>query len=315
MRVAIFLVVQFAGLAAFAASLPLASFCQPFNGASSEVIWEAPSNFPASVKVMEVVPTKLSPETISNLLWLAELSPKNMTRSAQLDGVLAGKDVLTYANRDGTRYLDIVPSQGSIGLTKAGMVATIPKEMPSGVPDDKEASRLAFDILKKIGISTSELATDTNGKPLVSYAEGSVIHKDKPSGRIVTNVTDRTVILKRQIGDIPFSGMAGISMKFGNEGRLAHLEVTWRSVRPDKDCPVPNVSEFVSRIKSGRVLIHNEQANVSFKRLSIEKVRLYYWEADGSERQSRICPFAVLDAKTDQTGENASIHLFVPLTE
>ena len=104
-------------------------------------------------------------------------------------------------------------------------------------------------------------------------------------------------------------------MKFGNEGKLANLESTWHAVKPDKDCPVPNASEFVNRIRSGRALIRNEQAEATYKKLTIEKVQLYYWESDGSERQERIYPFAVLETKTDQPGENARVQLFVSLTE
>jgi hypothetical protein len=146
----------------------------------------------------------------------------------------------------------------------------------------------------------------------MSFSEGSVIHKDKATGQIVTNIVDRSIVLSRQIGGIPCFGMGGISMKFGNEGKIANLETAWRAVKPDKDCSVPNASEFVNRIKSGHALIRNEQADATYKKLTIEKVQLYFWENDGSEHQERIYPFAVLETKTDQLGENSNVQLFVP---
>lgn len=308
----IIVIMQAVALAAFAAEPPLRDFCEPFNGAACEVVWEAPTNqIPVSVKLLKVVPTKFSSNTVSNLLQMAGLTQKDKKRLTR-DGVLGEKDVLTYANKEDTRHVDIIPSQGTIGLTKDSPFAKIPKEMPIGVPDDKQALNLALDILKKIGISQSELATDSNGKPHLTFSEGSVLHKDKSSGQVVTNVVDRAIMLSRQIDGIPFWGTAGISMKFGNEGKLAHLEATWRTVKPDKDCPVPDAANFINLIKSGRVLIRSEQANAAYKKLTITKASLYYWENSGSEPQSYLYPFAVLEAKTDLQGENSEVQLFIP---
>jgi hypothetical protein len=298
--------------AVFAAESPFQNFCDPFNGKDCEVIWAAPTNLPASVKIFTVVPTKFLPNTISNLLQIAKLAPNNRIRSTQ-GGVLGEKDVLEYANKKDTRHLDIIPSQGTIGLGIEGTMAQIPKEMPVGVPDDNEALRLALDILKQIGINYSELSTDSSGKIQSTYAEESVLHKDKPSGLLVTNVISREIHLRRQIDSLPVWGMAGISMKFGNEGKLAYLSAVCRTVKPDKDCQVPNVAEFIHRIKSGRVLIRNEHANATYKKITVTKASLYYWENSGAEPQTHIYPFAVLEAKTDLQGDNSTIQLFVPL--
>lgn len=302
-------------LAAFAAEPSFRDFCEPFKGEACEVVWQASTNqIPASVKILKVVPTKFSSNTVFNLLQMAGLTQKDQKRLTR-DGVLGEKDVLTYANKEDTRHVDIIPSQGTIGLTKDSPFAKIPKEIPIGVPDDKQALNLALNILEKIGISRSELATDPNGKPHLTFSEGSVLHKDKPTGQIVTNVVDRTIFLNRQIDGIPFWTTAGVSMKFGNEGKLGYLEATWRAVKPDKDCHVPDATEFISRIKSGRVLINNEQASAAYKKLTITKVSIYYWENSGSEPQTYIYPFAVLEAKTDLQGENSNVQLFVPISE
>lgn len=305
-------IMQAVALTAFAAEPPLRDFCEPFKGEACEVVWEAPTNqIPVSVKLLKVVPTKFSSNTVSNLLQMAGLTQKDKKRLPR-DGVLGEKDVLTYANKEDTRHVDIIPSQGTIGLTKDRPFAKIPKEMPVGVPDDKQALNLALEILKQIGISQSELATDSNGKPHLTFSEGSVLHKDKSSGQVVTNVVDRAIMLSRQIDGIPFWGTGGISMKFGNEGQLAHLEATCRAIKPDKDCPVPDAAGFTRRIKLGRALIRKEQSNAAYKKLTITKASLYYWESSGSEPQNQIYPFAVLEAKTDQQGEDSNVQLFVP---
>ena len=299
MRFRIILIAQALVSAAFAAELPLQNFCESFNGKDCEIIWAAPTNLPASVKIFAVVPTKFSSATVSNLLQIADLKPDQRKRVDQT-GVFAGKDVRFFADRKETRQLNLIPSQGFIVVSKNGALAEPPKEIPAGVPDDKEALRLALDILEKIGISRSELAADSNGKIQPTYSEESVLHKDKPSGLLVTNVVSREISLRRQIEGIPVWGDAGISVKFGNEGKLAYLSAIWRAIKPDKDCPVPDAAGFISRIKSGRVLIRSEQANVAYKKLTDHQSILYYWENSGSESQTYIYPFAVLEAKTDQ---------------
>jgi hypothetical protein len=310
MKLLIIVAFQVAALAAFAAGPPLQEFSTPFNGKDCEIIWSATNQLPRSVKIFRVVPTKFSPSTISNLLQIAELKPDQRKRVDQ-DGVFAGKDVQFFADRKETRQLNLVPSQGFIVISKDGTEAKIPKEMPIGVPDSKEALRLTLQILEKIGIRQSDLTTNAAGKFLGSSSEASVMHKDKSSGQLFTNIVQRDMSLNRQIEGIPVRGGAGIQAKFGNEGKLAYLSVVWRTVSPDKDCPVPDAAGFIDYVKSGRTLIRNEQANATFKKIVVTNVSFYYWESAGSEPQTRIYPFAVLEAQTDKPGENSNIQLFV----
>jgi hypothetical protein len=311
MRVKIICAMQVLVSAAFADGPPLQNFCEPFNGKNCEVIWVAATNLPTSVKIFSVVPRQFSSAAVSNLLQIAELK-SNQRKRVDQTGVFAGKDVRFFGDQKETRQLNLVPSQGFVVINKTGSVAQIPKEMPAGVPEEKEALRLTLNILEKIGISRSELATNSDGTIRLSVLVGTVIHKDKSSGQVVTNVTDREIDLSRQIEDVPVWGGAGVSAKFGNEGKLAYLSATWRSVKPDKDCPVPTPAGFVNRIKTGQVLIRNEQANASFQKITVTKAALYYWENFGSEPQTYIYPFAVLEAKTDQHGDNSTVQLFVP---
>lgn len=312
MRLVTFVLVQFTGLAAFAASLPLANFCESFNGATSEIIWEAPTNeIPASAKIFKVIPTDYSPATISNLLQLAELTSKNKKRSTQ-SGVLAGRDVSIYENKEQTRHLDIIPAEGTIALHKAGVIAG-PKELVTGVPDTNAAVAKVFDLLPMFGIEKAEITTKLPGKPIpYTFLEQTDIHKDKATGQVVSNIISRGVSFYRQIDGIPVWGVAGVFAHFGNEGKIADLTVTWRAIKQQEVRPVPTKTDFIARIKSGRALIRSEQAGLNFGKLTIKKVQLYYWENDSSEHQSTIYPFAVLETKSDLQGENSDVQLFVP---
>ena len=305
------IILQAAVLAAFGAGPPLGSFFRPFDGKDSQVTWEAPTNFPSSVKTFAVVPTKFSPETISNLLELAGLTPQNKRRPVQ-QGVFLGKDVQTYANRDDSQHVDIVPSQGFLALNRDGVFAALPKQKPVGVPNDQQAAALAVKLAENLGLNPSELKAH-DGQPLpVDVSEGMVLQKDKASGRLVTNIISRTVGINRRIEGIPVAGMAGISMKFGNEGKLASLSWVWRSIKPAGVCAVPSAAEFISRIKSGRAFIHPEHEGKPLPKLAIKQVQLYYWENEGSNPQKMIYPYAILKAENRQSNVTSALEIFVP---
>lgn len=310
MKLRILIMLQAVVSVAFAAGPPLDNFCVLFDGSHCEVVWEAPTNdLPAAVKIFKVVPAKFSAETVSNLLQLADLTPKNRKRPPS-GGVFDDRDVQCYGDRGETRHLLLIPSQGYIVLRKEGVTAG-PKDEVVGVPEIRKALNLALGLLPMIGISKSEIATNSQSGLPVSLMEATDFYKDKATGQVVSNVISRGVNLTRQIDGIPVWGSAGMFAHFGNEGKLAELNVTWRAVAPFKECSVPLPDDFMRLVKTGKALIRDGERD-SFKSLLVTKVRLYYWEGSGSGRQGRIYPFAVLDAKTNLEGERAKIEIFVP---
>jgi hypothetical protein len=316
MKLTLLILAQAMALAAFAAGPPFGGdYYKPFDGKDCEIIWDAATNqSPSLIKIWKVIPTKFSPSTVSNLLQIAGLKPSQHKRVDQ-DGVFAGKDVRFFGDRNDTRQLNLIPSQGFIVISRLDTRAQIPKELPSGVPDPKTALQLTLEILEKIGISQSELATNSDGKLQAGYTQGEVLHKDKRTGLVVTNIDERQIFLKRQIEGIPVTGSTdGVTAHFGNEGKVGYLSVVWRAINPERECPVPDATGFINQIKSGRVLIP-AWAQGGYKKLTITKVSFNYWENSGSEPQSHIYPFAVLEAKTDQPGENSNVQLFIPFAD
>ena len=311
MKLTTFVVAQAAASAAFAAPLPLGDFCEPFDGARIEVVWAAPTSaIPKAVRLFKVVPTRFSSETVSNALGLAGLKLEDKKRPNQV-GVLAGKGVLTFENREGTRHLDIVPAEGTIAFTKREAIAG-PKEAVVNVPNTNEAIRRLVGLLPKLGIPKSEIVADATGEAVpYSMFEQTDFHRDKATAKVITNVISRAVSLSRQIDGIPVWGAAGAFAHFGNEGELANLSVTWRAIQPSDECSVPSPSNFVAIIRAGRSLIRNEQAGERYTKITIRKVQLYYWENDGSTHQSKVYPFAVLESEAGIEGALTNIQLFV----
>ena len=298
-------------LAAGAAGPPLADFCEPFRCDGCEVVWAVPTNrLPASISILKVVPTKYPANVISNLLDLAELTYKNRMRPVQT-GVFLGKDVLSFGDREETRHLDVVPSEGCVVIVNSRPLAG-PKEPSQGVPSTAQALKLTLKLLPVLGIPEAELATNRVGKIAPrSFSDETEMHKEKPSGKVVTNLLARSVQLNRQIEGVPVWGAAGIGAKFGNHGKLAELNVAWRKVEPFKRCAVPSARDFVELIKNGKSLMRSGEAG-QFEKVTVTDALLYYWENSGSEAQKLIHPFAVLEAEALLDGKKSRIEIFVP---
>jgi len=294
--------------AAFANEPRLRTFCSPFDGKNCEVTWGAPTNeLPASVKILKVVPAEFTPVVISNLLQAADL-PAKSKRQPMSEGVVREKDAFRFGDKSESQYLEFVPSQGSIILYRRAIYTNA---HPKSVPADADARTRALALVRMMGISRSELATGPDGDVAFNFATGTRLVQDEASGQWLTNVVHRMVSVNRRIGGLPVSGPAGISMRFGEEGKLGYLTVVWRAVRPDKECVVPTPAEFIDRIKSGRALVRNHQATI-YRKLAVKKVSLCYWEYDNSRRQDTIYPFAVLETEASRDdGQSLAVPLFV----
>lgn len=314
MKLACLILAQAVVLAAAASEPPFGGdYYKPFDGKDCEIIWDTTTNqLPVSVKIWKVIPRTFSAGTVSNLLQIAGLKPSQHKRVDQ-GGVFAGKDVRFFGDRNDMHQLNLIPSQGFIVISRLDTRAQIPQDLPSGVPDPKTALQLTLEILEKIGIDDRlGLATNADGKIQAGYTQGEVLCKDKRTGLLVTNIDERQIFLKRQIEGIPVTGSTdGVRVHFGNDGKVGYMSVVWRAIKLERECPVPDATGFINRIKSGRVQIPT-WAQGSYKSLTITKVSFSYWENSGSEPQAYINPFAVLEAKTDQTGENSKVQLFVP---
>ena len=185
--------------------------------------------------------------------------------------------------------------------------------MPVGVPDHKEATRRALAILPMLGLSASDVVRSGAGDAIPGQlTEAEDLYRDKSAGTLVTNVLQRGVTLTRKIDGIPVWANGGLDVKYGEHGRIYSLGLVWRTVKPLKEIPVPVSSALMDQIKAGQALVRPTD-KWPVKRLVIKKARLYYWEREGSVRQSRIDPFMVLTAETDLPGERRKLDLFLRL--
>jgi len=289
---------------------PIQQFSERFDcRPDCKVTWAVTNRLPAKVKTLKVVPTKFSHETTSNLLQIASLTPKNKKSPVQ-SGVFMGKDVSAFGNREETRSLEIVPSQGFVVLVNREAVAGA-RQLSEGVPERKGVLKHALEQLQSLGVNQAEIATNTLGKVEPrTLSEETEIFKDKISGNVVTNILARWVWLNRQIEGITVSGGSGLLFKFGNLGKISELRLTWRTIEPFKELEVPNPDEFVKLVKSGKTLVRMGTSQ-PFTSLTVTNASLFYWENSGTEPQKYIYPFAVLNAKTDKEGEASSVDIFV----
>jgi hypothetical protein len=276
--------------------------------------WQASlGSLPASGTVYQVVSGSFEPAIISNMLSVAGFTENDRTKCTE--GFAEGKKSLCFQNREQTRYLSFVPSDGRILFGHERAVVR-ERQRLEGVPSDEEALRLAEAILPKLGIDGRELARQKGKDKL--RCTGAVrrwSYFDKTQGKLVTVVIAREVFLIRSFGGIPSVGMGGgggIWFTFGNHGQLAELDLAWRAVKPKAIYPVATRDQFLKCLQDGKC-VYNSPESLDIKGLVITEIAPYYLEAPSGEPQVEIHPIAEIEAEAQLTSTNLPVRLYCPL--
>ena len=121
-----------------------------------DIRWIAPtSGLPASIWVYHLLPRKLSPEIIANLMVACSFIAK--------DGTTNG-DLVIFKSDDGNRQLRLSWPWGVIDYNT--LEAFSPTNLVKDVPSTNEAVKLAKQFLPKIGIPLADIARKENSTEL-----------------------------------------------------------------------------------------------------------------------------------------------------
>lgn len=293
----------------------------PFNAGAAQIIWAAPTNhLPRALWVYKVVPQTLAPTIISNALAVASFTPKNRARP-QVSGFPYGhKEMMHFRNKEQSRYLNIFPDSGWIEYYD-GKVRVQGKDRVSGVPTEQEALALAFGYLHKLGIDRSQLAVKPDTCELRVYRDRRERTRlDKARNETAKEVISRGVYFVRRIDGVDFTGLAsdaGFMVNFGNDARVAALEMVWRNLQPHRSCSLASPGQIINMIKHGRAVamepLSFDTAKIS--KIQINKITPYYLGESGDKPQDFVFPFAALESTVDAEGKDVSIHLNVPILQ
>ena len=279
-----------------------------------EITWIARTNdLPQKVWVYKVIPQRFSQDTISNLLHTGDFSTKD---KSHIEGQSPFKDksILYFADKDKTRYLGIFPPIGWIDYSDEKARSEM-KELVEGVPTEEEALQMAFDFLPRLGISRSDLVTETNKIHRVLRERGRF---DKTSGTLVKEVISRGVFFTRKIDGVEFTGIGlhgGMWIDFGNHGRIAALQASWRKLQPVESHEIAQPDRIVTLIKQGKARISpQEPVNLTEgTRLAVTKMTPYYLGKLGEEPQETVFPFCALEIQAISGETNFLFRLNCPI--
>jgi hypothetical protein len=268
-----------------------------------KIIWNVPTNhWPSGLWIYKIVPQNFSPAVISNLMHLGTFTMGNLTN---IEGQPPFKDkqLLYFANSDRTRYLGIFPPYGWI-YYKDRKAEVAPKKQASGVPSEEETYQLALDYLRLFGIDRSQLATKGDSTQLRTFKEvGHHGWFDKMKGTNVEEVSLRGIFFIRRIDGIDFSGigpLGGVHISFGNDGKIAGLEIVWKGLEPFELHRTLSSEQMMDAIQRGQSKWKSPIPNPQdIKKITITEVMLFYRGAEGESDEQFIEPFTLLATSVD----------------
>jgi hypothetical protein len=110
---------------------------------------------------------------------------------------------------------------------------------------------------------------------------------------------------------LPFTGHgedAGLSIDFGDQGKIAQLQLVWRKLQRHKVCRVLSPPEIMQCVRQGKARISPfTMVNSSpAKQLRIKRVVIAYLGASGDTSQKLVYPFSGLECSLDDGGGNSA---------
>jgi len=285
----------------------------PFDNRNVEVIWKLQTNrIPATMNIYRVVPAKFSVQFLTNLIAMGGFKEPEKVKNA-LVPALRGKDAL-WEEIPAHKTIGLSPERGKAQFFDTSRRAG-PKERPHGVPSDEQALKLAMEAAKVLGISTNELAKEPDsGRPLIRRSKqtmGGLL-----DGKYSEREISRAVYLYRDFDGIPVYGSGncgGLYVDFGNDARIASLDLSWRNLQVKTTRPTADRNQIAKWIKGGKAYFSNEDVKPEkVKKLTIHDMVAHYRGFPTDYHQSEVLPMVVIQATADS---GAHIMLFCPIVE
>lgn len=304
-------------LVAFGATeFPIEDLGRPFALPTNVLIeWKATNSLPAKVTVYEVAPAEFSPSFLSNLMALGKWKAKDRTDIPGRERRQEDKDILHFGKESEPKQLSFYAPAGLVQYQDAQACAPA-TQSAHGVPNEAQALELAYDVLKKLQIDERDLAKGTNGTP------SAVLSQTTRGRRNQTEVIQRTVNFSRQMDGIPFTGaaMGGVRMSFGNDGKLASLDLVWPRLQPKETRPTASPVQLIEYVKQGKTALRwspdSDQLSENMpalRRIKVHEVKAYYLGNSMDEMRKVIIPFATLDITAHLPDTNYTVWLNSPL--
>lgn len=275
--------------------------------------------WPKALWVYRVTPTRFSPTTISNLMVICSVKETDKTDY--------GTNGMVFSPADGPRNLRISFPEGSIEYWSTHSYG--PSNLATKVPGRDQLFSLTEALLKKLGISISDIAkANRTGKPKMSIFESPVQYFLDHT--VVTNVESRSVRLNRALDGVEFGGDGGnCEIEFGAHGQVTKLSLSWRNVEREKSYRTVPPRTIIKRLREGKAVhapVMDEFGNditIDWSRvcnLTVKRAQAYYWGkvypvGVSPVFPSRLIPYAILLAKVDTGTSTFDVAIQCPIFE
>lgn len=322
-RIALLIWLRILCATGFSQSLPFDdSIAIHFRPTNLVIRWTAPDHpWPKMLGTYRVVPTDYSPAILSNLMGLGPFT--------EADKQDSGTNVITFS-RSG-RVLHACPTEGQIVYSSPSRT-----DLAKNVPETNDLVRLATNFLRKIGISSSEIAKRRNGCFEISFPgdDESYTFFRPPDHTIISNIQSRTVVVRRALEGVLCAPQVGrASLMFGERGRVEGVSLEWRNVKCDKLYAAARPERIMQWIRQGRAIQKRmvdwrtgQERIIRWhvvKSLTITNATACYWGDLFFERErahqpllpSWVVPYAELSGTVDTGMTNIDVQIVCPVID
>jgi len=282
--------------------------------ANTEIVWAAPTNWPAKLWVYKVVPQHFSKLVISHMLAVSSFTAKDRTNIS--DYVDSNDEVIFYGNLDGkSKHLAICPALGFIEYHDGKARSPSQLQPIAGVPDETEVTRLGLNYLAMLGIHISDLSAKPGKGGLNLHWERQTLeYTDQKTKFDVTVTNGYGVFFLRRIDGINVVGIGlngGAYMSFGNEGKLVDLQLSWRKLKCYRRSECPSPPQIEGSIKNGEISLHPVGLTSLYadptQKLTITKATMLYTGKPYDEKMDLAVPFARFEAVAENGTNKTSV--------
>ena len=296
---------------------PLEEMGHPFKNKDLAVEWRLQTSLPASLNSYKVGKATWSSQFLSNMVALGDFkNPRGILK--QLSPALNGHDVMVTddAPQNSRKTIVANPSRGRVYLVQEGVKA-LPREAEEGVPTEEKVLESTLKLLATLGISKDELRRKQNTNDLFVMRDVTThTRRDKATGTMAKRVIARGVFLFRQVDGIGIAGRGmcgGLHINYGNQGRIAELELVWRNLHSPRSVPTVDTNQLTKWIRQGKATIETEEDPSAITRLTITNATVFYFGNNGSDFQSRMLPFVNLGAAAEVGRRKVNVSVNAPI--
>lgn len=302
------------GTAGCSDGLRLNELGHPFKNESLAVNWAVPTNaIPEFLSVFKVSPAQWNQGFLSNVIAIGDF--KDPARSFKaLRPAMRGSDArYTDEALQGARTSIILnPSIGRVLYYREGVVA-LPTQPVQGVPSEEEALRLALEFFSKLELPTAELRRRP-GTQNVYYTRD--VTTRSTYGSREKKVIARGLYLVRGIDGFGVDGVGtcgGMSIRYGNHGQIAEMELVWPRVHSPSSVPVAQTNQILSRIREGKATIATDYEPREIRSLTITNATIWYFGSKGPPVQRSMEPFLSLDGIAKVREQHVPVRVNCPI--